>query len=180
MSKENNHIDDLFKDAFDNWEDSPNKDIWNNIAENIDGNNENIDEMFKNAFSDEEVVPSEKVWVGVKEHLPLNLWLKRRLSKLSYVAGILVVGMMATMYMTQEKETEIMAEPIPVIKNVVPDYNIAVSIEEVEEVVAVKKVKKKRPRNKSLATDNTLNKKMISVELNKEDEMVFDIDEEKM
>ncbi len=176
MSKENNHIDDLFKDAFDNWENEPQKDFWSDIAEDLDAND--VDHLFKTALEEEEIMPSEKVWEGVKEHLPLNLWLKRRLAQLSYVAGILVVGMLATLYFTQEGTIE-----APVADT--PKYNIEIAIEEVpleeidlEENIALEE--KAANDSKTLATDNTIDKKMKSVELNKEDEMVFDIDEEKI
>ncbi len=171
MSKENNPIDDIFKDAFENWEDMPQNDVWDEIIDDLDATD--VDEVFKSNLADEEYIPSEKVWEGVKGHLPLNLWLKRRLSKLSYVAGVLVVGMLLTIYFTTS-DTE---NPVPVEEE--QNFNIEIAIKEApmeEEALVVEE----SPVEKGMATDNTIDKKMNSVELNKEDEIVFDIDEEKI
>ncbi len=183
MSKQNEHIDDLFKDAFENWEDMPKSDLWQNISEDLD--NTSIDEIFRDALSTEEITPSDKVWEGVRENLPLNLWLKRKLNTLSYVAGILVVCMLATLYFMRDNTTVSIPEDNPIAIQPIeekPSFNIQIAIEEIETITEVKKVRTKKTKktNAALATDNTIDEKMQSVELNDEDKWVFDIDEEKM
>lgn len=179
MNRENNQIDDLFKDAFENWEEIPHDSLWENIDSEING--APIDLMFKDALEDKEIIPDDKVWSGVKDQLPLNLWLKRHLSKLSYVAGILVICMVVSL-IVKEDNTEIIVEPK---KEVAPIYNIEVAMEEVKEVETVILKEKpvaavKKKKNKGHATDNTIEDKMRSVELNTEDDVVLDIDPEKM
>lgn len=173
----NDHIDDIFKDAFEGMEASPNENLWNAIADDISG--EGVDDLFKEAFEGEMELPSDKVWDGVKEHLPLDLRLKRSLNSLSIIAGIVVVGMLIIISLSPKNDTDVII-PAKEDQEVTEQYNIEIAIQEVEteeEIVA----KKEKPVKQELAVDNSIKDKIQSVELNEEEvEFEFHVDEEKM
>ncbi len=174
MSKEHDHIDDLFREAFNDMESNPGDQLWDKISDGI--SEEQVDDLFKEALGSQMAQPSEKVWKEVEQNLPLNLELKRSLSYLSYVAAFTVIGMLCMsvyFFVTEEKKET----PTPE-----PSVNIAIAIDEVETPVIPDEsvVSEEEKIDGSLATDNTLNEKIQSVELNKEDEFVFDVDEDKI
>lgn len=182
MNKDNDYIDEIFKDAFEGMEAAPNENLWDNIADDI--SEEKVDDLFKEAFSNEMAQPSDRVWAGVKENLPLDLRLKRSLNSLSIIAGIIVIGMVIIISLTPSEERKII---IPVVEEKVPEYNIEIAIEETEmegkeEVIAKKKeIVVEEEKEEGLAIDNSIKNKIKSIELNiEEEEFAFNVDAEKM
>lgn len=169
MSKKNEHIDDLFKDALHDMEASPNEGIWENISNDIHG--EGVDDLFKDALSDNVAEPSGRVWAGVEQQLPLNLGLKRNLNRLSIVAGAVVIGMLIILLIPSENQLE-----TPPVEDV-PEYNIEIAI---EEVISPDEVELEPEEEKGLATDNSIKEKIKSVALDAEKELDLKVDEEKM
>ncbi|MGK0387825.1 MAG: hypothetical protein ACI94Y_000551 [Maribacter sp.] len=169
MSKKNDYIDDLFKDAFHDMETPPNGGVWGNISNDIHG--ENVDNLFKDALSNNVAEPSGSVWTGVEQQLPLNLGLKRSLNRLSIVAGAVVVGMLIIVLFPSENKLE--TPPVEKIQ----EYNIDIAIEEVN---STKEAALVPDEDQGLATDNSIKEKIKSVELHAEKELDLKVDEEKM
>ncbi len=172
-------MDDLFKEGFENWEAPPRDSVWNGIDAELEGSD--FDDLFKEAFNDDEVVPSEKVWEGVQPRLPLNLTVKRWLGRLSIMAGVLIVGMLITLYVTQTgssaPQDEMMAPleaPVAVEEEAkeAEETPVMPTIETPEEII-----------EEELAIDPTINEEVKTVEVRKKekkDEMFFDIDKKKI
>lgn len=170
MSKKNDHIDELFKDALHDMETTPDEGLWENISNDING--EHVDELFKDALSDNMAEPSERVWAGVEEQLPLNLGLKRSLNRLSVVAGAVVVVMLIVLLFPFENRLE-----VPPLEEKVPEYNIEIAI---EEVAGPEEMELVAEEDKGLATDNSIKEKIKSIDLDAEKELDLEVDEEKM
>ena len=113
------HIDRLFRDAFEHFEQAPPEGLWSAISHSMisqpltdslknleelpsDSNWEVIsdeipsaeyfDGTIKNAFEEYEEQPHQGVWENIKKELPLNLWVKDSLNKLSKIAAALLIG----------------------------------------------------------------------------------------
>ncbi len=173
MSKEKNNLDDMFKDAFEHWESPPKEGFFDEISSEL--HHSEIDELFKNEFSQKEVAPPQKAWTEIQQHLPLNLWLKRRLSQLSMIAGVVIVGMIAILYFNHDSKTPPIEEeklPLPI--------DVEIANDDIQEAPKEDFFEADEPVQNTLATDNSLNQKLKSVELNKEDEIELNIDEEKI
>ncbi len=64
MSKEFRNIEDLFKDSFENAKVTPNKEIWDNIENNL-----RSESYFHNKFKSYFVQPSNKIWTNIQRKL---------------------------------------------------------------------------------------------------------------
>ncbi len=168
-------LDGFFKDAFEQWEQQPEEQVWDNIQGGIEPHD--LDDLFRQSFEGEEVTPPEEVWDKIKPELPLNLWVRRQLSRLSIVAIILVIGMLVTLYLTRSVNQPVMESDAPVAQtedvfNPLPPFMETEVVAEVEE--------KEEPA--TLATDNSLEKQkgkaaVLEIQDTKDD---FVINEEKI
>lgn len=181
MSKKNDHIDDLFKDALGGLEEAPRENLWNEISGDISG--PKVDDIFRSALDNDSAQPSDKVWAGVEDNLPLNLGLKRRLASLSYVAAAVVVGMVfITVFFNNtssiDNENSI-AQPI--LEEEKP-YHIDIAIEEVSNIEEDGEIKKSPgiENDEPIALDNVIEENIQEVELHEETEIVLNVDEEKI
>lgn len=185
MKKDHHDIDETFRSAFENLEATPKDGLWEEIVQDLSG--EQVDEVFRSALENDTAVPSERVWAEVKQELPLNLYLKRNLSRLSKVAAVLVLGMLAVLYVTtyssgtEENVAEETTTPIMKTETSIVETEPTELVFDLEmEVVPTKKkvAQKKKKSDSNLAVDNTVAEKMQPVEL--DDEFPFEVNEEKM
>ncbi len=100
----NQDIDDLFKNAFEDFQQLPTKNLWGNIQEKLE--TKEVDQVFYDALKGYEREPSDKVWLAVKRHIPLSLALRNQLRYLSRVAAVLVFIMLVTIYFTNKNNNQ--------------------------------------------------------------------------
>ncbi len=154
LNNKEERLDTHFKDSFENFEETPSNNVWENIEAGIDI--EGFDKIFNSKLTDNEVTPSPEVWETVKEGIPLNLYVKKHLENLMKIAAVLLCFMSLTLYFTIDKNQS--SEYIAVEETVTQDSKPVVNtplpiIEEVEEkedfVYEIKKRKKKKRTKKA-------------------------------
>jgi len=101
LNNKEERLDIHFKDKFENFEETPNQNVWENIEAGIDI--EGFDKIFNNKLSSNEHTPAPEVWENVQEGIPLNLFVKRHLENLMKTAAILLCFMSVTLYFSIDK-----------------------------------------------------------------------------
>ena len=91
--KANNQLDDLFRDQLHRWKKKPETRNWSAIEQWME--DEALDQVYRDSMKKFEVRPSEKNWELIEPALPFHLRIRRQLQKLSTVAAVLLVLMMA-------------------------------------------------------------------------------------
>lgn len=86
-----------------------------------------MDSLFQGKFDEFEEVPHEKIWNNIQKDLPLHLLWRRRLTQMSKVAAIFLIGLFLSLIVAEksdyikglvyQNETEVRQEvPTPVIE----------------------------------------------------------------
>jgi len=91
--KDNNQLDDLFRDQLQMWKQEPDARNWSAIEQQME--DDCLDQRYQQSMKSLEVKPSEKNWEHIEPALPFHLRVRRQLQKLSTVAAILLGLMMA-------------------------------------------------------------------------------------
>jgi len=106
MNKDTNkNIDDIFKNGFENFQQAPPKQNWEQIEDGIDTD---IDQQFKSKLHTLKVSPQPKVWKNIEEELPLHPTARRYFSWMTKIAAILVIGMLLAILSDQQKQDKIL------------------------------------------------------------------------
>ena len=115
MENKFNHMDESFKKAFDDFEVPPRPRLWDEIKVEID--TQPLDKAFESNFVDFEMQPEKEVWNNIEKHLPLNLFIKRHLHRLSKVAAVLLFIMVSIIafnprqnHMVKQEDTAVVIE----------------------------------------------------------------------
>lgn len=182
-SKNNPERLDLhFKDKFENFEETPSNNVWEDI---VAGNDiEQFDQIFNNKFANKEQSPSPQVWKNVQEGIPLNLFVKKHLENLMKVAAVLLCFMSATIYLTSDKNQStdaiVLNEPTTPNNDVV---EFTPTIEEAEVVIEKEKLvakikKKKRKKKVRKQKEEVVDVEALWMLLMEEDEELADVFDE--
>lgn len=179
--KEQDHIDELFREGLGGMESRPSDHLWDKIAEGVPG--AELDEFFHQALADEEQQPSYRVWEGVQQELPLNLPLKRSLNRMVVVAGMVVGGMLLLLAVKMwDAEASPTPTPQPPSENPVEyaweEIIIEPTPEQIEEADSDKPKPAKAKSGRTM--DKSLEKDVKPAELNLHADDGLEVDEAKM
>ncbi len=86
----NNRMDDHLRGRFKDYELPPSDHLWNKIDEAV--NHQEFDEVFKRKLGNREIEPAPEVWDNITRELPINLFIRTTLHRLSKVAAIVLLG----------------------------------------------------------------------------------------
>ncbi len=156
LNNKEERLDIHFKENFENFEATPNHNVWENIEAGMDI--EGFDEIFNNKLTSIEQSPAPEVWDGVKAGIPLNLYVKKHLENLMKIAALLLCFMSVTLYFSVDKHSTKKSVAIPDTVNPIeePTENLVVIdkvIEtEIKEDFVYEIKKKKRKKRKKKAT----------------------------
>ena len=123
--KNNNPLDDFFHDQFQTWKKTPEQKSWFSIEQQME--DDSLDQVYRESMKGFEVMPSEKNWEQIEPALPFHLRIRRQLQKLSQVAAILLILMMAfTIYNRIEVvAASVVADATPVFETPELDPTVA-------------------------------------------------------
>lgn len=121
-NKEQHDIDKCFQDRFGEMEVPK----FNFGADKDQEEETRLDSIFQSKFEDYEEVPNEKIWDNIQKDLPLHLLWRRRLTQMSKVAAIFLLGLFLSLmvaeqsaalrgFVYQEKEEIPQVAPAPTI-----------------------------------------------------------------
>ena len=155
LNNKEERLDIHFRDNFENFEDTPKHDVWENIEAGIDI--EGFDKIFNNKLTDNEQTPSPEVWEKVQAGIPLNLFVKKHLENLMKIAAVLLCFMSLTLYLTVDKnkttEMAVLDEAIILKQDPLKSTSNAIStIEAVEKEDFVYEIKKKKSKKRTKKT----------------------------
>ena len=91
--KNDNQLDNLFHDQLKGWKKKPDAGNWSAIEQQME--DAHLDQAYRDSMKRFEARPSEKNWQHIEPTLPFHLRAKRQLQKLSTVAAVLLILMMA-------------------------------------------------------------------------------------
>ncbi len=168
MENKYNHMDESFKKAFDDFEVPPRPGLWDEIK--IEMDTQPLDKAFESNFVDFEMQPKKEVWNNIEKHLPLNLFVKRHLHRLSKVAAVLLFIMISIIafnprqnHMVHQKDTAIVIEqPQNEVIDIQPQDLVLQVETKAEKKKAISRKKAKKIKQKKLA--NQLWESIISDE----------------
>jgi hypothetical protein len=99
--------EEIFKNKLANFTPPP-PNNWQKIASQLEG--EELDAFAKNNLSEIEPTPNPKIWATIKRNLPLSLLVRNQLNKLSRIAAVLIIFMVAILFFDKKENTNSNAE----------------------------------------------------------------------
>jgi len=181
---EQNPIDDLFKDHFNDFTPPTSNKVWNKIDEDLTKNS--VDQVFKEKLGALERDPSPEVWARVKKDLPLSLYLRNSLNFLTKVAAILLIAVLSFVATDYYKQSQLVPAPttptakvepkaVAPIEIVMPDEAVSFVLE-IEDDEKVSKKKAKKVKTEIEENANTFLADLLA----DDDDLDSEMDEERM
>lgn len=112
-NRQEENIDDFFKNELDGFTPTPPDRNWNKIASELEG--EEFDAHTKEYFEQIEVTPNPEIWNNIKQKLPLSLLVRNQLNRLSRIAAVLIIFMIVLLVFNKKdnsQSTDAIAETI--------------------------------------------------------------------
>lgn len=129
MDGKNYDIDNLFKNAFDNFEVPPPANMWGKIESHLPLTD--TEKLFKDALKNYEQEPSPEVWTNIQRELPISLTLRNGLMHLSRIAAVLLIAMFGftflqktTWFSKEKSENHIVLQKETVLQQAFSDEKV--------------------------------------------------------
>jgi hypothetical protein len=123
MNNDNN-LEELFKNSFEQFEETPSENVWSGVAADRLMKSSNgitdpsAEQAVTSAFNNFESQPTEQVWAGVKKHLINRLYKKRRRRVAAWLFSLLfVVSSGFGLYLYNDNELPLPQEAIATNEN---------------------------------------------------------------
>jgi hypothetical protein len=113
--------EEIFKNKLANFTPPP-PNNWQKIASQLEG--EELDAFAKNNLSEIEPTPNPKIWATIKRNLPLSLLVRNQLNKLSRIAAVLIIFMVAILFFDKKENTNSNAENPAIASTNITDEKI--------------------------------------------------------
>ena len=177
--QEDNSLDDLFKDHFDNFTPPASKQVWNKIDEDLTQNN--VDKVFKDKLGDLQRDPSPQVWTNVKKELPLSLYLRNTLNFLSKIAAVLLIAILSVLVTTHITDQNKAIVETPAIEKEIESKpsEVITPKEETSFVFDLKDKKTKNTKAKTKDVEEDITALLADV-LEDDEDLMNEINEERM
>jgi len=174
-NKEQQQLDDFFKNRLEENSIPPSFDNWEKIVSHLEG--EQFDHFVKNELQDIAPTPPPRVWNNIKSQIPLSLWLRNHLNWMSKIAAALIVFMVVVLVFDKKENKNINEEASSIVKQEIDkpliekdlfeDFTLAIENEIVEN--------KTTPEEEFILDIEISDEDIFSL---LEDEEDFEIDEE--